>query len=211
MKQGTELPCWSHNASVQHMLENHCCFSLQGCKAGTSTACTGKASLCWERREKGCLSAEPSSWIQPHSGAGHIDVLCRAATPAPKKAWLDGRVPLNKASHAGQHGGRDSPHPPRSACRAELISKMPCGSLEQKCPFPCQESNPHTHGAGARQWHGKGRVKTVSDQGQRPQRSTWASLSLCCLSVQQERQDQLQAHQVTPKIRSPPVSRWDLL
>lgn len=115
MKRGTELPCWSHNASVQHMLENHC-----KAETGTSTACTEKA-----RKEGKGL---PICRAQLLDATLVQDVLGWAATPAPK-AWLASRVPPNPASHMAQQAGRDSPHPARAACRAELLPKMPCASL----------------------------------------------------------------------------------
>ena len=134
----------------------------------------------------------------PAPGSG-LTLWCRAhrcsllgCNTSTKKVQLAGStartVPLNVASCAEWHAGRGSPHPPRAACRSELLPKKHQVSLEQKCPFPRQglhgQGTGPPHGvshsrsrSSAARWEGEGkypkgpRAKTPKEHWGQPQPS----------------------------------------
>lgn len=89
---------------------------------GTSAACTEKA-----RKEGKGLPICRAQLLDP--APQWCRMFCAGQQHQHQKAWLGSRAPPNPASHVAQQGERDSPHPARPACRAELLPKMPCASL----------------------------------------------------------------------------------
>lgn len=156
-----------------------------------------------------CLwSPAPGSGLVLWCGAHGCSLLGCNTSTSTKKVCLASRlasgqtdptepgIPHRAARRTGQPSPTHGCPQPRAAPR-----KAP-GQFRAEVPIPtvpyarvCREPDSHaaflTHKAGAQQRGGKGRVNTLKDQGQRPKRSTQASLSLSCLSARQESQDQV--------------------